>query len=349
MIQEVLNLNRLRAMAPDEAAALLTVRRSDGGGGRDQNVLLAWLDLDRAHLPAWDGAQRAWRAFEDVEGDEILNAMRRDALRARPVAPPPRAWLAAAAVLVLLSGGLFTVFGDAGLARRPTAPAVAAQSVAASVGPKAAAIYATLRGQQQVFSLPDGSHMTLDTDSEVDLAFAPERRDLRLVKGRAFFDVAHDARRPFVVAANGREVSALGTRFDVRLDPGQVRVVLVEGRVSVKSAHRSSPPTVLKAGEQLVDRAGDAPVVSIANVEETLNWRDGFITFNDDTLSTAAAELNRYSNDQLVVRDPRIARMRISGMFRAGDVARFGRTLAQIHPVRIVRTGADHLEIVAAN
>jgi ferric-dicitrate binding protein FerR (iron transport regulator) len=84
MIREVLSLIRLRSMAPDEAAARLTVRGSDGAGGRDQNVLLAWLDLDHAHPPAWEGAQRAWRAFDDVEGDEILNAMRREALRARP-------------------------------------------------------------------------------------------------------------------------------------------------------------------------------------------------------------------------------------------------------------------------
>ncbi len=101
-----------------------------------------------------------------------------------------------------------------------------------------------------MFGLPDGSRMTLDTDSEVDIAFAPERRNLRLVKGRAFFDVAHDAQRPFAVVADGREVEALGTRFDVRMDPGQVRVVLVEGRVSVKSANHASPTTLLKAASR---------------------------------------------------------------------------------------------------
>ncbi len=180
------------------------------------------------------------------------------------------------------------------------------------------------------------------------MAFSANRRDLRLLKGRAFFDVAHNARRPFVVEAAGRQVVAIGTRFDVRLDPGRVRVVLVEGRVAVRSSGSAASPTLLSAGEQLDARAGMVPVVSAADVQEVLNWQRGFVTFDNDTLAAAVAELNRDDIDQVMVRDRRVADLRISGLFRAGDVGRFGRALAQIHPVRIVRTGPHRFEIVSA-
>lgn len=346
MIQEVLTLDRLRSMPADEAAALLTVRAGDAGP-HDDEMLGAWLGLGEANVRAWERAQKAWSSFEGAENDEILDAMRRAALKARPamaVKWPPLA-AAAAALLVVLTGALWARFGVGVLDGRSNTVTASTHAAARP----AAADYATLKGQRRIFSLPDGSRLTLDTDSAVDAAFTPTRRDLRLLRGRAFFDVKHDARRPFAVRADGREVVALGTRFDVRVDPGDVRVVLVEGTVSVSSLSPTAPLTVLHAGEQLVDRAGAAPLVSPARIDEALNWQRGFVTFDDDTLAAAAAELNRYSRDQIVVRDPRVARLRVTGMFQAGDPERFGRTLAQIHPVRMVRTGVGQLEIVPAN
>ncbi len=346
MIQEVLSLDRLQAMPPDDAAALLAARQSDGPSGHDDAALGAWLGLSDVNVQAWARAQKALRIFDDADDDEILNAMRREALDERGAAAVWRPQLAAAAsILVLLTGGLFALFEARlvpGAASKPVAVARADSNPAAGK-------YATTKGQVRVFDLPDGSRMTLDTDSLVDTAFTPGQRGLRLERGQAFFEVKHDAARPFAVQAAGREVVALGTRFEVRVDPQSVRVVLVEGVVRVKSANLASPPSVLHAGEQLVDRAGMPPIVSAAHVDDALNWERGFVTFNNDTLSTAAAELNRYSVDQLIVRDPRVASLRVTGMFRAGDPVRFGRTLAEIHPVKIVRAGPDKLEIVPTN
>jgi transmembrane sensor len=347
MIQEVISLARLRSMRPDEAAALLAARRSDSSGGTaDDEALDAWLGLGEANVHAWARAQRSLQVFEDAHDDEILNAMRRGALEARPSVGARQPWLAAAAVLVVLAGGLLTLFQTGhvpGFGSRPGG--VVARS---DVSPPAR-LYATTKGQIRVFGLPDGSRMTLDTDSLVDAAFTPGRRSLRLERGQAFFEVKHDVQRPFSVQAAGREVVALGTRFEVRLDPRSVRVVLVEGVVQVRTPNPTWAPTVLHAGQQLVDRAGAPPEVSAAHVDEALNWERGFVTFNNDTLTTVAAELNRYSSDRLIVRDPRVAALRITGMFRAGDPVRFGRTLAEIQPVKIVRVGPDQLEIVPAN
>jgi transmembrane sensor len=346
MIQEVLSLDSLQAMPPDEAAALLAARLSDNPSTHDDDALGAWLDLSEANVQAWTRAQRAVRVFDDAADDEILNAMRRNALDERPDSALQRPQLAAAAaILVILAGGLFALFearAIPGVGPRPV-------EVAQSHSNPAAGQYVTSKGQVRVFDLPDGSRMTLDTDSLVDTAFTAGRRDLRLEKGQAFFEVKHDAGRPFRVQAAGREVVALGTRFEVRLDPQSVRVVLVEGVVRVKSADLAALPSVLHAGEQLVDRAGLPPVVSAAQVDDATNWQHGFLTFNNDTLATAAAEMNRYSPNQLIVRDPRVATLRVTGMFRAGDPVRFGRTLAEIYPVKLVPAGPDKLEIVPAN
>lgn len=343
MIREVLDLNRLRALAPDTAAALLIARRLDGASS-DDAVLEAWLALDDSHRRAWARANRADRAFAPPTDNDVLTAIRAAALKARPEPAwrSPR-WAAAAAAVVLVLGGLTLFLAQSGPGRDPIAGPIYAQ------GPGPAAVqamrYATLKGERKDVVLPDGSTMTLDTESAIDVAFAPARRSLTLAKGRAYFDVKHDATRPFVVKAGGQEVIALGTRFDVRLDPGRLQVVLAQGRVSVGPTRHDLAPHILTSGETLV-AAGDAVTVAPADLDAATNWRRGLLTFHNDTLATAAAEFNRYSTDRLIVRDPRVAGLRVTGAFRAGDAGRFGRTLTQIHPVMMVRTGPGELEIV---
>jgi transmembrane sensor len=105
---------------------------------------------------------------------------------------------------------------------------------------------------------------------------------------------------------------------------------------------------MLAPGEQLVARNGAAPVVSRTAGDEALSWQTGFAAFDNDTLSEAAALLNRYPGDEILVRDPRVAAMRISGNFKIGDAERFGRTLEQIYPVRVIRRSEHQIEIVAA-
>ncbi|MGH6964769.1 MAG: FecR family protein, partial [Phenylobacterium sp.] len=131
-------------------------------------------------------------------------------------------------------------------------------------------------------------------------------------------------------------------------DPSRMRVVLVEGRVSVASAGSTARPTLLRAGQQLEAEPGRAPVVSTANIDAILDWREGFVTFDDMPLSQVVQVLNERGPDQVVIGDPRVARLRISGRFQTGDLARFGRTLAQVHPVRLVQTAPHHFEIVPA-
>jgi transmembrane sensor len=205
--------------------------------------------------------------------------------------------------------------------------------------------FVTAKGQQRRFSLPDGSRLTLDTDSAVDVAFSPGRRSLTLARGRALFDVERDPGRPFEVRAGDRQVVALGTRFDVRVDPGRVRVRLFEGRVAV-SPVGGGTAVQLTPGEQFSQNGASARVLAAPAEEDALAWREGLVMFEDETLATAAAELNRYSSGTLLVRDPRIGRMRISGAFKAGDPARFARTVSTVHPVRVRRNPDGSIELL---
>lgn len=342
MIREILSLERLVTMEPADAAALLAVRRSDGRTAHDDAMLDAWLQASEANVRAWGQTQAGWQAFDDAGDDELLTAMRRAALEARPARAFPRQGLAAAAViLVILTGALLGLFLNTPQLGRPSAPATSGAEAPAQT-------FATANGQRATFSLADGSRMTLDGDSKVQVAFSAARRDLRLGQGHAFFEVARDPTRPFAVAAGDRQVVAVGTKFDVRVDPGRMRVVLVEGRVSVGSPGSTAAPTLLKAGQQLEAQAGQPPVVSTANIDAILDWQQGFVTFDDMPLSEVVKVLNQGGPDQLAIGDPRIAGLRISGRFKTGDLARFGRALAQVHPVRLVQTAPHHFEIVPA-
>lgn len=340
-MRELLDLQRLQAMTPEAAAAVLAVRLSDPAHEQEAELLEAWLQQDEANARAWASTQYALGLFEEADDDEILQALRREALDTEPERTPAwTRWAAIAAVLVALAAGIFTI----GTMQRIWSPG--ASSGAQDSPP--ALTFATARGERRTVTLPDGSTMTLDTDSAVALAFTDARRDLTLARGRALFDVSHDADRPFAVRAGSHEVVALGTRFDVRLDPNRFGVTLEEGRVAVSGTAPGAPPIELRAGQQLVQETGRPPQISAIEAEEQLEWRNGMVSFQDETLAAVADELNRYSNERLIVRDPAVARLRISGTFRTGDVARFGRTIEAIHPVRVVRRGPGEWEILPA-
>jgi len=338
MIREVFTLDRLRAMEPDEAAATLLVRRSDGPAAADEQALAEWLRLDEANPRAWERAQKAWSAFAEVDEDEELSALRRQA-RAIPRRggwPLGRIAAAAASLLVVASSALWLVLERGGGQDQGAPPPVAATP----------ALRYAAGDQSLVLKLGDGSRVTLDAGSVVEVAFAPERRRVILRSGGAHFDVASDTRRPFSVIAGPGEVVVLGTSFDVRLAPDLFKVALRTGRLSVSLPSAGSAPVILQPGQQFVSRPGAPASVSPIAPEDAPG--ESFVTFENDTLAAAAAELNRYSRMQLVVRDPSVADLRVSGTFRTGDAARFGRTLEQLHPVALVNRGDGRLEIVPA-
>src|SRR5262249_53719521 len=154
---------------------------------------------------------------------------------------------------------------------------------------------------------------------------------VHLLRGQAYFEVAKDHDRPFVVEAQNRRFVAVGTAFDVRLDGAQVKVTMVEGTVRVESVadthagsadiqRPASPPmahttNLITAGQQLVADSTLNDQVSRTDPERSTSWRRGQIIFDDTRLADAVAEINRYSEAKIELADPALADLRLSGAF----------------------------------
>lgn len=297
---------------------------------------------DEAAFAAWKAEPQNAAALADVEGvvDEVgavaafaeVRAMREAALAA---APAKRSWRLvgsiAASVAALVLAGTWAVNLPPEMAQAPPAAPHAQR-------------YVTGVGEQRTVKLADGSVLALNTASVVEVAYSAGRRDIRLLQGQALFDVAHNPQRPFVVTAADRKVTALGTRFDVRLDGPAMKVVLVEGRVKVEPLRpagldRIAPVLArrtLEAGEALVADPREGVEIAVADTEQATSWRRGQVVFRDDTIGAAVAEMNRYSDTQLVVDDPRIAALKISGVFGVTREENFLAALTSFYPIEAV-------------
>lgn len=207
------------------------------------------------------------------------------------------------------------------------------------------ASYASAAGQLRELRLSDGSRATLSGDTRIDVAMSRGERRIVLARGEAFFEVAKDRQRPFVVDADARRVVAVGTRFAVRRDGPDLRVVVTEGLVRLESASSQgqppAPTALLPAGSSahatrsgVLVRAG-----TVAEAERALDWRSGFLHFDDTPLAEAAAEFNRYSGRTLLMGDDATATLRIGGNFRWSNVDGFVRLLEQGFDVRVERRG----------
>ncbi len=181
--------------------------------------------------------------------------------------------------------------------------------------------YSTGVGEQRLVSLQDGTRIRLDTDTRLRVKFSDRGRDVRLEQGQAFFNVAHDAARPFVVKADQTAIRALGTRFDVRLVDADVKVTLVQGAVEVTSA-KSDAAWRLRPG-QSISTEGAAPTPRPVDVATATSWTSGRLTFRSMPLAQAVAEVNRYSRDKVVVDAERLKSVPVSGVFDVGDTEAF--------------------------
>jgi transmembrane sensor len=291
-----------------------------------------------------------WDVFDDADDSDLIAAMAGAARKAgpEPLAKPFWPRLVAASIAIAAVSATLFVGVQQGWFDRSAKPTQVAVGEAASLTALGRADYVTGGRQKSLVDLPDGTRVTLDADSAVDVAFADGRRDVYLLKGHAFFDVAHDRARPFAVQAGGRVVIALGTQFDVRLTSGALRVVLAEGSVSVNSTlgGAAAPPIKLLPGQAFSAQPGAAGTVSAADVNEALAWKQGVVEFRDQPLSEAVGLLNRYTRAQIVIKDPKVAALRITGVFKTGDIKRFGRSVSEVLPVRMIARDADTYELV---
>jgi transmembrane sensor len=216
-----------------------------------------------------------------------------------------------------------------GAARRfPLRALLAASIVVACVGAalfawlNRAPIYSTGIGEQRSLTLADGSTVTLDTRTRLRVHFSPGERDIDLLEGRALFRVAKNGRQPFVVQSDGAAVRAVGTEFDVYRRAAGVTVTVLGGRVAVTSGQRRAEAVLVPAGEQVavMGSAGITPPAA-ADVTAATAWTQRRMIFESAPLSAVVEEFNRYNTRRLVIRDPRLTELHVSGVFSSTDSA----------------------------
>lgn len=281
------------------------------GGSPDEADLLAfeeWYSSNPRHARAYDNI------VETDAGLEILRptatGREPDRLAKHVVGRITRTVLLIAAGLVLA----LVVYAGVARAWLNNSSSVSAQQQE----------FASAAGQIRTVTLPDGSRVTLDSDSALAVNFTPSERRLTLMKGRARFDVAHDANHPFIVTAQASEVIAHGTIFDVDLDGKQPLVSLLRGSVEVRKplvasvvtprqGHFLRPGQALYVGaDPLTSKAGPSP-------DSQGDWTSGMLSFDDRPLSDIVAGTNRYAPSKIVLTDPDLGALHYSISFPAKD------------------------------
>lgn len=201
--------------------------------------------------------------------------------------------------------------------------------------------YRTAVGERSVARLDDGTTMHLDADTVVATRFRERERRVQLDRGQAFFDVRHDASRPFVVEADGVTVIALGTRFEVDRGATSVKVALIQGSVAVRSV-ASSDMVQLSPGDSVDIVGGRIGNIVHGRATDMTAWRQGRLSFHDTPLVDAIATMNRYTARPIAIRSPSLAQEQISGDFATDDVdgfvaavgALFGAQAVERHTMR---------------
>ncbi|WP_334685385.1 FecR family protein [Sphingomonas sp. PL20] len=319
-------------------AAAWIVRLEHRQSPRLERNLERWLAADPRHTLAYR------RMTQRFEGARVLRGSQRYA--ARPPAARRRSvsTMAAAAALTVVALALILLLPrfqqslpSAGIDRSRTAVAVGASRFVAQ-GRRIAAPATSINA----VGLEDGSVVTLDSASAVQVAFAHDARHVTLLRGRARFEVAHDG-RPFTVFAGGGSVTARGTIFDVALSPqGRVAVILIRGSVDVVPSAASTSPRRddvlvrrLAPGETTDYVSGTLLGASAATPTADPQWSDHAVDFDNVSLRYLLERGNQGAGPPITVSDPALQQLRVSGRFDLADRKRLARNLATLFDLHV--------------
>lgn len=315
------------------AAAWLARRDSGVWGAQEEAQLEEWLQASTAHYIAFIRLEAAWE-----------HGLRLKALSAGEppgVVPPPGQWKVSPFV---------TQQATPGKTRRGwIKPAAIAAGIVMFVAGGFFWLNTSFNGDRYatpvggIASLPmaDGSKITLNTDSEIRVALDDSERLIELKQGEAFFEVARDPNRPFVVNVGRRRVVAVGTQFSVRRQGEEIRVVVTEGLVRLENKGGDSAEAPQLAVGAVAHVRPDKVLIeskTIPEAEDTLSWRTGYLVFHEHSLGEAVAEFNRYNTQHIVIADPSVATIRFSGKFRAANLDAFVRIMESAFPIEATTT-----------
>lgn len=304
-----------------EHRALAWLAKRDGGGWSeaDQSEFTQWLEARIAHRVTFLRLEAGWERSARLKAFGVG--------KTPGVVPPPEEWR---------SSHFFERKRTAKIRSAIWASAPKLAAIAAGIAlVVAVAVQLKIFSQETTYATPiggissvplsDGSSVTLNTGSELRVSMNETERHIELHSGEAFFDVARDPSRPFVVQAGDRRIVVLGTRFSVRRDGADVTVVVTDGKVRVEPQTKNDSAQLLTAGDVLRAARNSSQVQkkSVHEAEEALSWRSGYLIFNDTSVADAVGEFNRYTPQRVLVDDPQLSALKISGKFRATNADDF--------------------------
>jgi transmembrane sensor len=307
----------------DQACYWIARLRAETATDADRQEFALWLAANPAHRQAMDAMLTMW---EDLE---VLKYRAPEV----PVRTSRRRWLGtsltlAASVLValLLSPRL-------------------------GLGPDTQD-YRTRLGEQLALTLADGSSVKLNTKSSLVVSYTQSERKLTLESGEAFFQVAHNPARPFLVTAGNTEVRALGTAFNVLLTGQRSEVTVTEGVVRVTElnapATRPAHTELLYRNQRLAQDSAGRQAIAAVDADSLVAWRDGKLVAHDMPLGVLVEELSRYHPNKIFVAEPDLSQATVSGVFQLEDLDSILLALEHTVNVRSVTLDDGSVQLIRA-
>lgn len=310
-----------------EASAWFIEFRADHPNQTMRDRFSAWLRASPHHIQAYFEVAAAWSDLPDEDPDGRFD-----------IEQMIQAARGAGDLNVIDLGQRFKPSGAVRrfrLARKSSAIAASVLAVFVAAGTYLYAqrdTYSTTTGEQRSLTLADGSSVELNAQSRVRIRYSGRERHIDLLQGQALFHVAKDSARPFIVDTGETEVRAVGTQFDVYRKSSATIVTVLEGRVAVQSAAPSAvlhakteaggpraAPVLLAAGEQLAVRRTETIKLEHPDVQAATAWTQKRLVFEDTPLVDVAEEFNRYNVRRLVIADPELGQVGVSGLYSSTD------------------------------
>ncbi len=349
----------------DRAAAFAARAYSGNAGQQDRAEIEQWLAESPENTSEYESVLDTWQMMgaladriDELDNDEQASAFRQKLNHTESNGNSgtyrrAQRWSFGAIAASVLFAAVFMLVDGLNNAEKQVLPVT-----------PALASYSTSTGQQKTVELPDGSVVTLNTNTRILIDFNDNRRRAILDRGEAFFEVVARPSQPFVVDTGSRAVTVLGTKFDVFRSGFDLQVSVVEGVVVVHSSQQPAElsnnsvelsPSTLHSPPQNADSyrltAGvvasfsgnmgsqDASVTAnpVVGANKFPGWRYGSVRFDDKSLSEVVKTLNRYTQQKILIEDSRTMDLKISGVFQLDTVLAELHKIERVIPVNVIR------------
>ncbi|AMK17107.1 anti-FecI sigma factor FecR [Sphingobium sp. MI1205] len=336
--------DKVQRKAIEAEAARLVVLLENSTDPADRDAAHRWIASHPYHAVAYASAADIWKKGERIR------------LRADEQGLSDEDSIADGGEGPLQASGVPAVARASAMSRRAATTAMLSTAAAAVAGIGIARHFAlfgdhrsTKKGQREIARLMDGSSISMNGDTSLDVLMDGNSRKVRLLRGEAMFDVARDEKRPFFVDLGDSEIRVLGTKFNIRRKEGATELAVTEGVVLV--TNNGAAPVNVHAGSSALIQPGIATTLiqDRALVQQRVAWTEGFLEFEDKPLDEVVEEFNRYRKSPLVIGDPRIAGTLITGRFGLGESDEFVLALESSFDIKASEGGNGSVVLVQAN